>query len=65
MYEALVNRLGGLSLPRKSLVRLTDHTDMTLDVNRGRKTTTQQQQQQNALVGFYRAISVSGEKQRL
>ena len=38
------NRLGGLSLPRKSVVRLTDRPDMTLDVYRGRKTTQQQQQ---------------------
>ena len=38
-----LNRLGGLSLPRKSVVRLTDHPDMTVDVYRGRKTTTQQQ----------------------
>ena len=45
MHEVLVNRLGGLSLPRKSVVRLTDHPDMTLDVYRGRKTTIQQQQQ--------------------
>ena len=45
MHEVLVNRLGGLSLPRKSLVRLTDRPDMTLDVYRGRKTTIQQQQQ--------------------
>ena len=44
MYEVLVNRLGGLSLPRKSVVRLTDRPDMTLDVYRGRKTTMQQQQ---------------------
>ena len=44
MHEALVNRLGGLSLPRKSVVRLTDRPDMTLDVYRGRKTTMQQQQ---------------------
>ena len=44
MHEILVNRLGGLNLPRKSVVRLTDHPDMTLDVYRGRKTTTQQQQ---------------------
>ena len=43
MHEVLVNRLGGLSLPRKSVVRLTDRPDMTLDVNRGRKTTIQQQ----------------------
>ena len=46
MHEVLVNRLRGLSLPRKSVVRLTDRPDMTLDVYRGRKTTTQQQQQQ-------------------
>ena len=45
MHEVLVNRLGGLSLPRKSVVRLTDRPDMTLDVYRGRRTTTQQQQQ--------------------
>ena len=39
MHEILVNRLGALSLPRKSVVRLTDRPDMTLDVYRGRKTT--------------------------
>ena len=44
MHEVLANRLGGLSLPRKSVVRLTDRPDMTLDVYRGRKTTMQQQQ---------------------
>ena len=41
MHEVLVNRLGGPSLPRKSVVRLTDRPDMTLDVYRGRKTTIQ------------------------
>ena len=41
MHEVLVNRLGGLSLSRKSVVRLTDRPDMTLDVYRGRKTKTQ------------------------
>ena len=40
MHKVLVNHLGGLSLPRKSVVRLTDHPDMTLDVYRGGKTTT-------------------------
>ena len=45
MHEVLVNPFGGLSLPRKSVVRLTDRPGMTLDVYRGRKTTTQQQQQ--------------------
>ena len=41
MHEVLVNRLGGLSLPRKSVVRLADRPDMTLDVYHGRKTTIQ------------------------
>ena len=41
VHEVLVNRLGGLGLPRKSVVRLTDRPDMTLDVYRGRKTTIQ------------------------
>ena len=41
MHEVLVNRLGGLSLPRKSVVRLTDRLDMTLDVYRGREITIQ------------------------
>ena len=40
MHEVLVNRLGGLSLSRKSVVRLTDRPDMTLDVYQGCKTTT-------------------------
>ena len=44
VHEVLVKRLGGLSLPRKSVVRLTDRPDMTLDVYRGRKTTNQQNQ---------------------
>ena len=43
VHKVLVNRLGGLSLPRKSVVRLTDRPDMTLDVYRGRKTTIQRQ----------------------
>ena len=42
MHEVLVNRLGSLSLLRKSVVRLTDRSDMTIDVYCGRKTTTQQ-----------------------
>ena len=44
VHEVLVNRLGGLSLPRKSVVRLTDRPDMTLVVYCRRKTTIQQQQ---------------------
>ena len=55
VHEELVNRLGGLSLPRKSVVRLTDRPDMTLDVYRGRKTTMQQQQQQD-VSGTYVAM---------
>ena len=43
VHEVLVKGLGGQSLPRKSVVRLTDRPDVTLDVYRGRKTTTQQQ----------------------
>ena len=46
VHEVLVNRLGGLSMPRKSVVRLTDRPNMTLNVYRGRKTTIQQQKQQ-------------------
>ena len=44
VHEVLVYRLGGLSLPRKIVVRLTYRPDMTLDVYCGRKTTIQQQQ---------------------
>ena len=64
MHEVLVNRLGGLSLPRKSVVRLTDRPDMTLDVYRGRKTTIQQQQQQLKFynkVLFVMSKALSGE----
>ena len=57
MHEVLVNRLGGLSLPRKSVVRLTDRPDMTLDVYRGRKTTIQQQvTPQHATGCFFKTI---------
>ena len=53
MHEVLVNRLGGLSLPRKSVVRLTDRPDMTLDVYRGRKTTMQQQNNANQEIRLF------------
>ena len=36
MQEVLVNRLGGLSLPRTYVVRLTDRPDMIIFVYRGR-----------------------------
>ena len=44
MHKVLDKRLGGLSLPRKGVVRLTDRPEITLDVYRGRKTTIQQEQ---------------------
>ena len=43
VHEVLFNPLGGLSLPRKRVARLTDSPDMTIDFYCGRKTTTQQQ----------------------
>ena len=52
MHEVLVNRLGGLSLPRKSVVRLTDRPDMTLDVYRGRKATIQYAKVKFGHIGF-------------
>ena len=36
VQEVLVNGIGGLSLPRKGVVRLNDRSDMTIDVYRGR-----------------------------
>ena len=53
VHEVLVIRLGGLSLHSKSVVRLTDRPDMTLDVYRGRKTTLQQQTNVGAGYTFY------------
>ena len=58
MHEVLVNRLGGISLPRKSVVRLTDRPDMTLDVYRGRKTTMQQQQL--VFIYLFRGVGLRG-----
>ena len=40
VHEVLVKRLRGLSLPRKSVVRLTDRPDMTSDVYNNTTTTT-------------------------
>ena len=50
VHEVLVNRLGGLSLPRKSVFRLTDRSDMTLDVK--------QQQQQLCLQLGYNSLNI-------
>ena len=57
MHEILVNRLGGISLPRKSVVRLTDRPDMFLDVYRGRKTTNQQQQHNTSFMALALIVS--------
>ena len=54
VHEVLINGLGGLSLTRKSVVRLAFRPDMTLDVYRGRKTTIQQK------LGWGRGERVSG-----
>ena len=43
MHEVLVNRLGGLSLHRNSVVRLTEHPDMTIALYRGHNKMIQQQ----------------------
>ena len=56
MHKVLVNRLGGLSLPRKS-VRLTDRPNMTLHVYRGRKTTIQQQHLRKAKIVYNFGLS--------
>ena len=60
VHEVLVNRLGGLSLPRKSVVRLTDRPDMTLDVYRGRKTTIQHTIQYNFVTNLAKEYTLSG-----
>ena len=54
VHEVLVNHLGGLSLPRKSVVRLTDCPDMTLDVYCGCKTTIMQTHSLRTLKIFVR-----------
>ena len=59
MHEVLVNRLGGLSLPRKCVVRLTDLPDMTLDVYRGRKTSMQCNRVQFPLVAHLSTIFIA------
>ena len=60
MNEILVNRLGGLSLPRESVVRLTDRPDMTLDVDRGRKTAMQQQQHgRHCMISYLSPLPIS------
>ena len=53
VHEELVNRLGGLSLQRKSVVRLNDHPNMTIGVYHGHKTTTQQQIKERTLQSYH------------
>ena len=68
MHEVLVNRFGGLSLPRKSVVRLTDRSDMTVPFYRGSKTTIQQQQVQTHrilyMLALGRACGLERERER-
>ena len=59
VHKVLVYRLGGLSLPRKSVVRLTDRPDMTLDVYRGRKTTIQLQLSCWHIFGPYQSLTLA------
>ena len=60
MQEVLVNGSGGLSLSRKSVVRLkTDHPDMTIDVYHGRK--IQQQQLSFAKIASYGSVANSAK----
>ena len=64
MHKVLVNRLRGLSLPRKSVVRLTDRLDMTLDVYRGRKTTMQQNDRPDMTLDVYRGRKTTIQQQQ-
>ena len=50
MDLVLVNLLGSLSLPRNSVVRLTDRPDMTIAVYRGCKATRQQTNKQQLII---------------
>ena len=57
MHEVLVNRLGGLSLPRKSVVGLTDRPDMTLDAT----VDVKRQYNNNNLIPAYSFVSADAE----
>ena len=50
VHEVLVNHFGGLSLPRKSVVRLTDRPHMTLDVYHGVKQQINNNQQHGLII---------------
>ena len=49
MCTVLINHLGGHSLPRKSVVSLTDHPDMTILFTVDVKQQQQQQKQQQSV----------------
>ena len=53
VHKVPVNGLGGLSLSRKSVVRLTDRPNMTLEVYRGCKTTTTTRLQQTTFINIF------------
>ena len=55
MHKVLVNRLGGLNLPRKSVVRLTDRPDMTLNVY----VDVKQQNKQTGKIGIFSVLNSS------
>ena len=50
MHEVQVNCLDGLSLPRKSVLKLTDRPDMNRVLYRRRKTTQQQQHKKGSFI---------------
>ena len=54
MHEVLVNRLGGLSLPKKSVARFTDRPDMSTVVYRGQQ---QQPPTQSTEITFFSSDS--------
>ena len=55
MHKVLVNRLGGLNLPMKSVVRLTDRPDMTLNVY----VDVKQQNKQTGKIGIFSVLNSS------
>ena len=60
MHEVLVNRLGGLSLPRKSVGRLTERPNMTLGVYRGHKTTILHTKFQSNIPSHFGEMDLNG-----
>ena len=54
MHVVLVNHLRGLSLLRKSVVRLTDRPDKTSAVYSGRKTTIHNKKEEKKLNDSFR-----------